>query len=81
MGSQLLTPPAPTRPNQVADDPGQADPFDPLRSSSRRSEAKPSRQFRLSDQAVTFSWKDYRLKGRDRQKTMTFPVSEFTLNG
>jgi hypothetical protein len=35
----------------------------------------------LSDQAVTFRGKDYRLKGRDRQKTMTLPVSEFTMNG
>jgi len=27
--------------------------------------------------AVTFKWKDYRIKGRDRQKTMTLSVSEF----
>ena len=27
--------------------------------------------------AVTFKWKDCRLEGRDRQKTMTLPVSEF----
>jgi hypothetical protein len=27
--------------------------------------------------AVTFKWKDYRMKGRDRQKTMTLSVSEF----
>ena len=29
------------------------------------------------DGAVTFKWKDYRVEGRDRQKTMTFPVAEF----
>ena len=29
------------------------------------------------DGAVTFKWKDYRVEGHDRQKTMTFPVAEF----
>jgi hypothetical protein len=36
-----------------------------------------SRLIALQDGAVTFKWKDYRLEGRDRQKTMTLPVSEF----
>ena len=36
-----------------------------------------SRLIALRDGAVTFRWKDYRIKGRDRQKTMTLPVSEF----
>src|SRR5271169_3230669 len=31
----------------------------------------------LRGAAVTFKWKDYRIKGRDRQKTMTLPVAEF----
>ena len=31
----------------------------------------------LRDGAATFKWKDYRLEGRDRQKTMTLPVAEF----
>jgi hypothetical protein len=35
-----------------------------------------SRLFALRDGAVTFKWKDYRLEGRDRQKTMTLPVCE-----
>ena len=26
---------------------------------------------------MTFKWKDYRLEGRDRQKTMTLPVADF----
>jgi hypothetical protein len=36
-----------------------------------------SRLIALEDGAVTFKWKDYRIKGRDRQKTMTLPVAEF----
>jgi hypothetical protein len=36
-----------------------------------------SRLIALRDGAVTFKWKDYRIKGRDRQKTMTLPVAEF----
>ena len=36
-----------------------------------------SRLIALRDGAVTFRWKDYRIKGRDRQKTMTLPVAEF----
>src|SRR6202041_1820459 len=36
-----------------------------------------SRLIALRDGAVTFKWKDYRLEGRDRQKTMTLPVAEF----
>jgi len=36
-----------------------------------------SRLMPLRGGAVTFKWKDYRLEGRDRQKTMTLPVSEF----
>jgi hypothetical protein len=36
-----------------------------------------SRLIALEDGAVAFKWKDYRIKGRDRQKTMTLPVAEF----
>jgi hypothetical protein len=36
-----------------------------------------SRLMALRDGAVAFKWKDYRIKGRDRQKTMTLPVPEF----
>ena len=36
-----------------------------------------SRLIALQDGAVTFKWKDYRIKGRDRQKTMTLPVCVF----
>jgi hypothetical protein len=36
-----------------------------------------SRLIALRDGAVTFKWKDYRVEGRDRQKTMTLPVAEF----
>ena len=36
-----------------------------------------SRLIALQDGVVTFKWKDYRLEGRDRQKTMTLPVFEF----
>ena len=36
-----------------------------------------SRLIALRDGAVTFRWKDYRIKDRDRQRTMTLPVSEF----
>ena len=36
-----------------------------------------SRLIALRDGAVTFKWEDYRIKGRDRQKTMTLPVAEF----
>jgi hypothetical protein len=31
----------------------------------------------LRDGAVAFKWKDYRIKGRDRHKTMTLAVPEF----
>ena len=36
-----------------------------------------SRLIALQDGAVAFRWKDYRIKGRDRQKTMTLAVPEF----
>ncbi len=36
-----------------------------------------SRLLALDDAGVTFKWKDYRVKGRDRQKTMTLAASEF----
>ena len=36
-----------------------------------------SRLLALDDAGVTFKWKDYRIKGRDRQKTMTLAASEF----
>ena len=32
---------------------------------------------RLDDAAVTFTWKDYRAKGRDRAKVMTLAIDEF----
>ena len=31
----------------------------------------------LDDKGVTFKWKDYRIKGRDRIKTMTLDAAEF----
>ena len=37
-----------------------------------------SRLIRLDNEGVTFRWKDYRIKGRDRLKTMTLDASEFT---
>ena len=36
-----------------------------------------SRLIRLNDKGVTFRWKDYRIKGRDRLKTMTLDAHEF----
>ncbi len=36
-----------------------------------------SRLIALDDKGVTFTWKDYRAKGRDRQKVMTLEVHEF----
>jgi hypothetical protein len=36
-----------------------------------------SRLISLDDNGVTFKWKDYRTKGRDRQKVMTLATSEF----
>jgi hypothetical protein len=36
-----------------------------------------SRLITLDDNAVTFRWKDYRAKGRDRQKIMTLASGEF----
>jgi hypothetical protein len=36
-----------------------------------------SRLIACDDNAVTFSWKDYRAKGRDRQKVMTLASDEF----
>jgi hypothetical protein len=36
-----------------------------------------SRLIALDDKAVTFRWKDYRAKGRDRQKLMTLAPGEF----
>lgn len=36
-----------------------------------------SRLIRFDDQGVTFKWKDYRAKGRDRQKVMTLNPDEF----
>ena len=36
-----------------------------------------SRLLAIDDAGVTFRWKDYRIKGRDRQKTMTLAASEF----
>jgi hypothetical protein len=36
-----------------------------------------SRLIRLDHNGVTFRWKDYRAKGRDRQKVMTLPAHEF----
>jgi len=36
-----------------------------------------SRLIRFDDTSVTFRWKDYRAKGRDRQKVMTLATDEF----
>ena len=36
-----------------------------------------SRLVALDDAGVTFKWKDYRIKGRDRLKTMTLDAAEF----
>jgi len=36
-----------------------------------------SRLLALDDKGVTFKWKDYREKGRRRQKTMTLDTNEF----
>jgi Putative transposase/Transposase zinc-binding domain len=36
-----------------------------------------SRLVALDDKGVTFRWKDYRIKGRDRFKTMTLDAAEF----
>jgi Zn finger protein HypA/HybF involved in hydrogenase expression len=36
-----------------------------------------SRLINLDDRGVSFTWKDYRTKGRDRQKVMTLATSEF----
>jgi hypothetical protein len=36
-----------------------------------------SRLIALDDKGVTFKWKDYRIKGRDRLKTMTLDAGEF----
>ena len=36
-----------------------------------------SRLLRLDETGVTFRWKDYRLEGRTRHKTMTLPPAEF----
>ena len=35
-----------------------------------------SRLMALDDKGVTFKWKDYRLEGRDRFKTMTLAAHE-----
>ncbi len=36
-----------------------------------------SRRVALDDAGVTFKWKDYRIKGRDRLSTMTLDAAEF----
>ena len=36
-----------------------------------------SRLVTLDEAGVTFKWKDYRIKGRDRLKTMTLDAAEF----
>ena len=36
-----------------------------------------SRLVALDEAGVTFKWKDYRIKGRDRLKTMTLDAAEF----
>jgi len=36
-----------------------------------------ARLIRLDDKGVTFKWKDYRIKGRDRLKIMTLDAAEF----
>jgi hypothetical protein len=37
-----------------------------------------SRLIALDEAGVTFKWKDYRIKGRDRLRTMTVDAAEFT---
>jgi hypothetical protein len=36
-----------------------------------------SRLVALDEKGITFKWKDYRIKGRDRRKTMTLDAAEF----
>ena len=36
-----------------------------------------ARLIALDEKGVTFKWKDYRIKGRDRLKTMTLDAGEF----
>ena len=36
-----------------------------------------ARLIRLDDKGVTFKWKDYRIKGRHRLRTMTLDAAEF----
>ena len=36
-----------------------------------------SRLIKFDQQGVTFKWKDYRIKGRDRYKVMTLATDEF----
>jgi hypothetical protein len=36
-----------------------------------------SRLIALDEKGVTFKWKDYRIKGRDRLKTITLDAAEF----
>ena len=36
-----------------------------------------ARLIRLDDKGVTFKWKDYRIKGRDRLRTMTLDAAKF----
>ena len=36
-----------------------------------------ARLIALREAGVTFKWKDYRIKGRDRLKTMTLDAAEF----
>ena len=36
-----------------------------------------ARLIALGEAGVTFKWKDYRIKGRDRLRTMTFDAAEF----
>ena len=45
--------------------------------SHERADCANARLIALDEKGVTFKWKDYRIKGRDRLKTMTLGAGEF----
>ena len=52
-------------------------PSSPISRYTHRVAISNSRLLALHDKGVTFKWKDYRIKGRDRLKTMTLDAGEF----
>jgi Transposase zinc-binding domain/Putative transposase len=48
-----------------------------LSRNTHRAAISNSRLVALDEKGVTFKWKDYRIKGRDRLKTMSLDVAEF----